>query len=127
MTDKEIIKAPENLLFSRNCNIAKNGEQFITLGDILDIINHQQAEIEKLNKYLEVAQNRHKNIRLECADEFVDWLLSLFPKNEDTLIISRPTVLHWYGHQHASFREYLDRTLEGAFEQEREGKRNAKT
>lgn len=112
MTDKEIIKGDCK---RKLCSPAQ------------EIINRQQAEIERLNKYLEVALNRQKNIRLECADEFVDWLLSLFPKNEDTLIISRPTVLHWYGHQHASFREYLDRTLEGAFEQEREGKRNAKT
>lgn len=54
MTDKEIIKASENLLFNRNCVIAKSGEQFITLGDILDLINRQQAEHDKLkNNYRE--------------------------------------------------------------------------
>lgn len=54
MTDKEIIKVLENLLFNRKCKIAKSGEQFITLGDILDLINRQQAEHDKLkNNYRE--------------------------------------------------------------------------
>ena len=53
MTDNEIIKAFDNLL-SRKWIVAKSGAEFITMGDVADLINRQRAEIERLNKELEI-------------------------------------------------------------------------
>ena len=47
MTDKEIIKALEEY---RNSKIVQSDNGVISIGNILDLINRQQAEIERLEK-----------------------------------------------------------------------------
>ena len=47
MTDNEIIKALEEY---RNSKIVQSDNGVISIGNILDLINRQQAEIERLQK-----------------------------------------------------------------------------
>lgn len=49
MTDSEIVEVFDNLL-NRKWVIAKRGDEFITMGDVADFINRQQAKIEQLQE-----------------------------------------------------------------------------
>lgn len=83
---EEVKRALENLLFNRKCQIAKSGEKFITLGEILDLINRQQAEIEYLERSNKMSQHLlssayesierldklNENAKSEALKEFVE-------------------------------------------------------
>ncbi len=82
----------------------------------LTATNHQlYKEVKRLHNVFEKMCDKYKNIRLETIDEAVNWLLSLFQRNEDGIHLSRAAILHWYGHQHTSFEQYIDRALSSVY------------
>ncbi len=89
MTDNEIIKALECCTDEsyENCNEcpysidAERCERMKLLEDILDLINHQKAEIERLKKEIQITkdaytmlQTKNEIIKSEAIKEFADRL-----------------------------------------------------
>lgn len=89
MTDNEIIKALECCTDEsyENCNEcpysidAERCERMKLLEDILDLINHQKAEIERLKKEIQITkdaytmlQTKNEIIKFEAIKEFAERL-----------------------------------------------------
>ena len=107
MTDKEIIKAIEHCKNNegngcRGCVFYGNEKGTCIdelLTDAFDLINRQQAEIERLtinmNAFgLDMKQEKERadTIRAEAIKECLNWVLSLFPEDKNFTTISRFTV-----------------------------------
>ena len=94
MTDNEIIKALElcATLDSRNCKkcpcreICKENDGTLTKL-ILDLINRQKAEIERLKKNIDglniFTKNHIKVIRLQAIKEFAEYIID---KSQNSII-----------------------------------------
>lgn len=86
MTDKEIIKGIEKCLYNvyfegcPECPFQKNGDKCMNemLRNALDLINRQQAEIERLKSpceiQIKVSENRERAIKAEAVEEFAEEL-----------------------------------------------------
>lgn len=99
MTDKEIIKALECCSSPKaNCEDCPcfNKDCISTTPYVLDLINRQQAEIEKLEKvisYLEdVCNSTPDKVRAEATKEFAERLDREFAFSSDTQCISAKTI-----------------------------------
>ena len=71
MTDKEIIKALEEY---RNSKIVQSDNGVISIGNILDLINRQKAEIERLEQELFDRSLTIETWKWEAIKEFAERL-----------------------------------------------------
>ena len=65
LTDKEIKMALSLLLFNRNCNIARYANKFVTLGEVIDLINRQTIRLKKVEHQLDDALKMGEIINAE--------------------------------------------------------------
>lgn len=99
MTDNEIIKALECCTDEsyENCNECpysidtEKCERTKLLEDILDLINHQKAEIERLKKEIQITkdaytmlQTKNEIIKSEAIKEFAEKLKEIVKFTDDT-------------------------------------------
>ena len=99
MTDNEIIKALECCTDEsyENCNECpysidtERCERMKLLEDILDLINHQKAEIEKLKNEIQITkdayimlQTKNEIIKSEAIKEFAERLKEIVKFTDDT-------------------------------------------
>ena len=81
MTDNEIIKALEEY---RNSKIVQSDNGVISIGNILDLINRQQAEIERLNSPVLIIDNVDLSEN-EIAEKLRNLPVQIFPDNEEQI------------------------------------------
>ena len=79
LTDEEIVKALNTVLYVREFIIAKNGNVLVTVGDFLDFINRLQAENERLTIRLRKAEHQlddsmimYNTIKAEAYKECIE-------------------------------------------------------
>ena len=93
MTDKEIIKALEDY---KNSNIVQTKSGVISIGDVLDLVNRQQAEIDELKAINESLKTDRPFLiaiaRVETIKEFVEKLKRKFNDMEYNAQTDRKTV-----------------------------------
>jgi hypothetical protein len=99
MKDNEIIKALERCRYHSECcycnSVEECGSKRVLVDNSLDLINRQQAEIERLQKennlYSDLAKMGDA-LKSEAIKEFAESILELFPSDKNFTTISRFTI-----------------------------------